>query len=52
MARKKTAEDSNAKTNNNNNSATSGVKKRKSERSVDSLSKKLKAKKDDKASGL
>lgn len=49
MARKKAVEVSHAKS---NNSATSGVKKRKSERSNDSLSKKLKAKKEEKASGL
>lgn len=51
MARKKTAEDILAKSN-INSSAASGMKKRKSERSNDSLSKKLKAEKEKKASGL
>ncbi|XP_076127667.1 DNA damage-binding protein 2 isoform X2 [Alosa pseudoharengus] len=50
MARNKTADDIHAKSKKNNVSS-GGVKKRKSESSSESLSKKVKAKKDEKASG-
>ncbi|XP_042562366.1 DNA damage-binding protein 2 [Clupea harengus] len=51
MARKKTTENIQAK-NNNNNASSSGVKKkRKSDTTSETLTKKLKAKKDEKASG-
>ena len=52
MARKKTTENIQAK-NNNNNASSSGVKKkRKSDTTSETLTKKLKAKKDEKASGV
>ncbi|XP_062404161.1 DNA damage-binding protein 2 isoform X2 [Sardina pilchardus] len=50
MARKK-ADGIHAKSKNNNNASSGGVKKRKSESTSESLSKKVKAKKDEKASG-